>query len=88
VQGLAGKVVLCDLPFEFDAVSAVLRHGLRSPKVWQPNLFTKKLTGTPPHLIALIQVCVVIVMLFPFGGLTELPRGAGTWGTLIVLDVV
>jgi drug/metabolite transporter (DMT)-like permease len=51
-------------------------------------LFTKKLTGTPPHLIALIQVCIGIVMLVPFADLTDLPKDAGTWGTLIVLGVV
>lgn len=51
-------------------------------------LLTKKLTGTPPHLIALIQVCVGILMLAPFADLTDLPRDAGTWGTLIVLGVV
>ncbi len=51
-------------------------------------LFTKKLTGTPPHLIALIQVCVGIGMLLPFADLTELPQDAGTWGTLAVLGVV
>lgn len=51
-------------------------------------LFTKKLTGTPPHLIALIQVCVGTVMLLPFADLTELPRDVGTWGTLAVLGIV
>jgi drug/metabolite transporter (DMT)-like permease len=51
-------------------------------------LFTKKLTGTPPHLIALIQVCIGIVMLLPFADLSELPTDAGTWGTLAVLGVV
>jgi drug/metabolite transporter (DMT)-like permease len=51
-------------------------------------LFTKKLTGTPPHLIALIQVCIGIMMLLPFADLSELPTDAGTWGTLAVLGVV
>jgi drug/metabolite transporter (DMT)-like permease len=50
-------------------------------------LFTKKLTGTPPHLIALIQVCIGIVMLLPFADLSELPTDAGTWGTLAVLGI-
>ncbi|WP_230534334.1 DMT family transporter [Microvirga roseola] len=50
-------------------------------------LFTKKLTGTPPHLIALIQVCIGIVMLLPFADLSKLPTDAGTWGTLAVLGI-
>jgi drug/metabolite transporter (DMT)-like permease len=41
-------------------------------------LLTKKLTGTPPHLIALIQVCVGIIMLTPFANLSDLPTDAGT----------
>jgi drug/metabolite transporter (DMT)-like permease len=48
----------------------------------------KKLSGTPPHLIALIQVCVGIVMLAPFANLSDLPDDAGAWGTLVVLGVV
>jgi len=51
-------------------------------------LFTKKLAETPPHLIALIQVCVGIVMLAPFADLSDPPRDMGTWGILVVLGVV
>lgn len=54
---------------------------------------TKKLAGTPPHLIALIQVCVGIVMLAPFAHLMHLPAIAGgeglrTWAILAVAGVV
>jgi len=51
-------------------------------------IITKKLAGTPPHLIALIQVCVGILMLAPFAKLSALPADAGTWGTLAALGVV
>ncbi|UTW08678.1 DMT family transporter [Pseudomonas benzenivorans] len=51
-------------------------------------LVAKKLTGTPPHLIALIQVCVGTLMLAPFANLSQLPTEAGTWGALIALGVV
>ncbi len=51
-------------------------------------LLTKKLTGTPPQLIALIQVCVGILMLAPFASWSSLPVGATQWGSLIVLGVV
>lgn len=51
-------------------------------------LFTKKLTGTPPHLIALIQVCIGTVMLMPFADLTNLPKDTETLGHLVVLGVV
>ena len=36
-------------------------------------LLTKKLTGTPPQLIALVQVCVGILMLAPFVSWNALP---------------
>ncbi|HTD95925.1 MAG TPA: DMT family transporter [Edaphobacter sp.] len=51
-------------------------------------IMTKKLSGTPPHVIAFIQVCVGIVMIAPFANLSHLPSGAGTWSTLVALGVV
>ncbi|WP_095089642.1 DMT family transporter, partial [Mesorhizobium sophorae] len=42
-------------------------------------IVTKKLKGTPPHLIALIQVCVGVVMLAPFANLSQLPADAWSW---------
>jgi drug/metabolite transporter (DMT)-like permease len=51
-------------------------------------LVAKKLKGTPPHLIALIQVCVGSLMLVPFANLTQLPVDATSWGALVTLGVV
>jgi len=51
-------------------------------------LLTKKLTGTPPQLIALVQVCVGILMLAPFVDWTALPAGQTAWGALITLGAV
>lgn len=51
-------------------------------------IITKKLAGTPPHLITLIQVCVGIVMLAPFADLSDLPADLGTWGTLAAVGIV
>jgi drug/metabolite transporter (DMT)-like permease len=51
-------------------------------------IITKKLAGTPPTLIALIQVCVGTVMLAPFAKLSHLPSGVGTWSTLVTVGVV
>ncbi|WP_269581515.1 DMT family transporter [Roseibium sp. Sym1] len=51
-------------------------------------LLTKKLTGTPPQLIALIQVCVGILMLAPFVSWTALPAGTTAWGALLTLGAV
>jgi drug/metabolite transporter (DMT)-like permease len=51
-------------------------------------IVTKKLKGTPPHLIALIQVCVGVVMLAPFANLSHLPADAWSWATLATLGVV
>ncbi|MER9444830.1 DMT family transporter [Mesorhizobium sp. M0340] len=51
-------------------------------------IITKKLKGTPPHLIALIQVCVGVVMLAPFANLTHIPADARSWGMLATLGIV
>jgi len=49
---------------------------------------TKKLAGTPPHLIALIQVAVGMVLMAPFAHLTDLPQGGRTWAMLAAVGVV
>lgn len=51
-------------------------------------IITKKLKGVPPHLIALIQVSIGILMLAPFATLTDLPTGAGTWMILGTVGIV
>jgi RarD protein len=51
-------------------------------------VITKKLKGVPPHLIALIQVSVGILMLVPLANLTSLPTGVGTWAILGAIGVV
>ena len=50
-------------------------------------LIAKRLTGTPPHLIALIQVAVGIVLLAPLADFSALPQGSG-WSYLIVMGIV
>jgi drug/metabolite transporter (DMT)-like permease len=51
-------------------------------------IITKKLTGTPPHLIALIQVCVGILMLAPFAHWAELPTDSAAWGNFLIMGAV
>ncbi|CAI2932517.1 DMT family transporter [Aminobacter niigataensis] len=51
-------------------------------------IITKKLKGVPPHLIALIQVAVGILMLAPFANFGHLPTDAGTWALLIAVGVI
>ncbi|SDA78762.1 DMT family transporter [Mesorhizobium qingshengii] len=51
-------------------------------------IVTKKLKGTPPHLIALIQVCVGVVMLAPFANLAHLPADPWSWAMLATLGIV
>lgn len=51
-------------------------------------LVAKKLDGTPPHLIALIQVCVGSLMLAPFANLAQPPSDGGSWAMLLTLGVV
>ena len=49
---------------------------------------TKKLTAVPPHLIALIQVSVGVVMLAPFAANGGLPMGAMSWLMLATIGAV
>jgi drug/metabolite transporter (DMT)-like permease len=52
------------------------------------SLVTKRLKGTPPHLIALVQVVTGVVMLAPLAGFSGLPADAKAWGMLMTLGVV
>ncbi|WEX77725.1 DMT family transporter [Sinorhizobium numidicum] len=51
-------------------------------------LITKLLMGTPPHLIALIQVITGAVMLAPFALATPLPESGLQWTLLITVGVL
>jgi len=51
-------------------------------------IVTKLLKGTPPQLIALIQVTTGAVMLAPFAFAEPLPQGEAQWLLLIVIGVV
>jgi drug/metabolite transporter (DMT)-like permease len=52
------------------------------------SVSTKSLSGTPPHLIALIQVCIGMVMLVPFTHFTALPQSLETWAMLATVGIV
>ncbi|MDS0847170.1 DMT family transporter [Burkholderia cenocepacia] len=52
------------------------------------SIITKHLKGTPPHLLALLQVGLGIVLLAPFAHFDTLPATAGQWLDLIVLGIV
>ena len=52
------------------------------------SIVTKRLTGTPPHLIALLHVSLGIIMLAPFVDFGHLPTTPNHWLDLIVLGVV
>ncbi|CAN7770108.1 DMT family transporter [Variovorax sp. LjRoot130] len=51
-------------------------------------IVTKKLGDTPPHLIALIHVCVGTVMIAPFADLTSLPTDYRAWRDFVVMGAV
>ncbi|MBB4015859.1 drug/metabolite transporter (DMT)-like permease [Chelatococcus caeni] len=51
-------------------------------------IVARRLAGTPPHLIALVQVCVGILMLAPFADLAHPPSGGGQWTLLATVGVV
>jgi drug/metabolite transporter (DMT)-like permease len=51
-------------------------------------LIIKRLTGTPPHLIALIQVSTGVLLLAPWANMSALPQESGAWASLLTLGVV
>lgn len=51
-------------------------------------IIAKKLDGMAPHVIALVQVCVGIVLLAPFAHLRTLPTDTATWGTHLAMGVI
>jgi drug/metabolite transporter (DMT)-like permease len=52
------------------------------------SIITKRLKGTPPQLIALIQVTLGIFLLAPFVTLHALPKTAMPWADLVAIGVV
>lgn len=51
-------------------------------------LIIKRLSGTPPHLIALIQVSTGILLLAPFANTGGLPGTSGALASLVTLGIV
>ena len=51
-------------------------------------LIIKRLTGTPPHLIALIQVCTGVLLLAPWANWSALPQHSTAWASLLTLGIV
>jgi drug/metabolite transporter (DMT)-like permease len=51
-------------------------------------LVAKRLKGTPPHLIALIQVVTGLIMLAPFAGASGLPAEAYQWALLVAMGAI
>jgi drug/metabolite transporter (DMT)-like permease len=52
------------------------------------SIITKRLKGTPPHLIALLHVALGVVMLSPLVRFDQLPVAPSGWIELLVLGVV
>ncbi|QJP09721.1 DMT family transporter [Pseudomonas multiresinivorans] len=51
-------------------------------------LIIKRLTGVPPHLIALIQAVTGVLLLAPWVNLTSLPQASTAWASLATLGIV
>jgi drug/metabolite transporter (DMT)-like permease len=51
-------------------------------------LSSKKIKGVPPHVIALVQLLIGIVILAPYAKFDSLPQVPAQWGCLIVLGAV
>jgi drug/metabolite transporter (DMT)-like permease len=52
------------------------------------SIVTKRLKGTPPHLIAMLHVLFGIVMLAPFARFDQTPATVSGWADLVVLGIV
>ncbi|MBJ9692935.1 DMT family transporter [Burkholderia cenocepacia] len=52
------------------------------------SIITKHLKGTPPHLLALLQVGLGVLLLAPFAHFDTLPATVAQWADLIVLGIV
>ncbi|OWP51068.1 DMT family transporter [Pseudomonas nitroreducens] len=51
-------------------------------------LIIKRLTGVPPHLIALIQAVTGVLLLAPWANLSPLPQALTAWASLATLGIV
>ncbi|MBA8877085.1 DMT family transporter [Phyllobacterium myrsinacearum] len=52
------------------------------------SIVAKRLKGTPPHLIALIQVCVGIVLMAPLADFSVMPNGVGQWTSIVTIGII
>jgi drug/metabolite transporter (DMT)-like permease len=52
------------------------------------SLITKRLKGTPPHLIALIQVATGVIMLAPLANFSISPSAGSQWASLVALGLL
>ncbi|WP_353148694.1 DMT family transporter [Pollutimonas bauzanensis] len=78
-SGYGGKAYLAGIAL---ALGAAFLYAIAA-------LLVKRLTGTAPHLIALIQVCVGILMLAPLADFTGLQEhSVSSWSVLLALGVV
>jgi drug/metabolite transporter (DMT)-like permease len=51
-------------------------------------IIVKRLAGIPPHLLALVQVALGVLMLLPMTDFSAMPTQAPQWACLVVLGVV
>ena len=52
------------------------------------SILAKKLQGTPPHLVTLIQVVVGAILLAPFADISNLPANRAAWTDMAALGII
>ncbi|MDH4566875.1 DMT family transporter [Pseudomonas sp. BN414] len=77
-QGESGSDYLAGIAL---ALGAALLYAIAA-------LIIKRLSGVPPHLIALVQVTTGVLLLAPMANLSSLPQGTETWSILLTLGVI
>jgi len=77
-QGQGGNQYLAGIAL---ALGAALLYAIAA-------LIIKRLTGTPPHLIALVQVSTGVLLLAPWANFSALPQQPEGWASLITLGII
>lgn len=89
----AGLLLVVQLKFDVDARHPAYWTGVAmafgAALCWAiAAIATKRLASTPPHLIALVQVCIGMVALAPFVDMADLPTSSSSWAILATIGVI
>lgn len=93
IAAFAGVVLVGDPASQHIAVSGEYLRGCGLALVAAAlyavaTLASKRIQGVPPHVIALAQLLIGVIVLGPFASLGALPSTSWQWSCLVILGVV